>query len=299
MSDSPYFSVIIPTYNRAIPVKAAIKSVLHQSFSDFELLIVDDGSTDDTAQIVAEFCSEDKRVKYIYQQNSERCAARNNGITHAKGKYICFLDSDDAYLKNHLQSFRNAISSGPENAELIFSRLASQSSESWRSMTENDSIQDFILLNSLTCQQACARKTVLEDFKFNESIKIGEDRELWLRISTKYPIRTISEQTVLINDLGDRTTDVKNLKHAQENLQNLRLSIKTIGVSNRVKKKVVAAGYYRLARSYRANQKRILAVLYSVRSLLVFRDKYAGSIVLFAIESAGLEPIRKLITRPF
>jgi glycosyltransferase involved in cell wall biosynthesis len=286
MSDSPYFSVIIPTYNRAIPVKAAIESVLHQSFSDFELLIVDDGSTDHTAQIVAEICSEDKRVKYIYQQNAERCAARNNGIAHAKGRYICFLDSDDAFLQEHLENFNRELTGRRDSVELLFCKVVSETNYGWHTMTNNDSVQDFILLNSLTCQQACVHRSILTEFKFNESIKIGEDRDLWLRISTKFPVRTIADQTIIINDLGDRTTDVKNLKNAQENLKNLRSSILETpkGISDRVRRKITAAAYHRLSKSYLANEKHFWAIFFSVKSLLIFRDKYAPSIVMFILE---------------
>ena len=95
-----FFSVIIPTYNRAGLIGKAIDSVLAQTFADWELLIIDDGSTDNTRQIVEAYT--DRRVKYIYQENAERSAARNNGVAQAAGKYICFLDSDDYCLPDRL-----------------------------------------------------------------------------------------------------------------------------------------------------------------------------------------------------
>ena len=101
--EAPFFSIIVPTYNRAQNIKGAIESVLLQTYTSWELIIIDDGSTDHTKEVISKFT--DTRINYIYQKNQERSCARNNGIKVAKGQYICFLDSDDFYLANHLQSF--------------------------------------------------------------------------------------------------------------------------------------------------------------------------------------------------
>jgi len=101
----PFFSIIVPTYNRAHLISKAIESVIAQSFVNWELIIVDDGSTDKTMDLIASYQEKDTRIRYIYQENAERSAARNNGIDHAKGEYICFLDSDDYYLKKNLNTF--------------------------------------------------------------------------------------------------------------------------------------------------------------------------------------------------
>lgn len=100
----PFFSIIIATYNRAKYINIAIESVIKQTVTDWELIIVDDGSTDRTRQIISPYL-QDKRIKYIYQENKERSVARNTGISSSKGEYICFLDSDDYYLPHHLQTF--------------------------------------------------------------------------------------------------------------------------------------------------------------------------------------------------
>ena len=97
----PFISIIIPTFNRAIIIESTIKSVLNQNFKDWELIIVDDGSTDNTKQVIGTF--EDPRIKYIYQENAERGAARNNGVKQSKGDYVFFLDSDDIIYPNHLE----------------------------------------------------------------------------------------------------------------------------------------------------------------------------------------------------
>ena len=95
-------SVIIPTYNRAKLLKRAIESVLNQTFQDFELIVVDDGSTDDTKEIVKSF--NNQKIIYIYQENFGGAALpKNVGIKMAQGKYIAILDSDDEWLPEKLQ----------------------------------------------------------------------------------------------------------------------------------------------------------------------------------------------------
>ncbi len=103
----PFFSIIIPTYNRAYCIGNAIQSVVDQIFTDWELIIIDDGSTDNTKSVVESF--NDERINYYWQENQERSAARNNGIKMSKGEWICFQDSDDEYLNNHLMILHEGI----------------------------------------------------------------------------------------------------------------------------------------------------------------------------------------------
>jgi len=101
---NPKVSVIIPTYNRANLLARAIKSVLNQTFQDFELIIVDDGSTDNTKEVVEEFQKKDSRIKYIFQENSGGPAKPiNTGIKNSRGEYIAILESDDEWLPEKLE----------------------------------------------------------------------------------------------------------------------------------------------------------------------------------------------------
>ncbi len=106
----PLFSIVIATYNRVQFISKAIQSVQNQTYADWELIIVDDGSKDNTKEVVELFLI-DTRIKYVYQENQERSVARNNGIAQSQGEYICFLDSDDYYLPNHLETFSHHINS--------------------------------------------------------------------------------------------------------------------------------------------------------------------------------------------
>jgi len=94
MAENPQISVIIPAYNGSLYIRPAIASVLHQTYRDWELIVVDDGSTDNTRQIVQQY--EDK-LRYLYQENQGVAAARNRGILEAKGELIAFLDQDDFF----------------------------------------------------------------------------------------------------------------------------------------------------------------------------------------------------------
>ena len=100
----PHFTIIIPSFNRAHSINKTITSVLEQSFQDWELIIVDDGSTDNTKEILTPILA-DKRVKYIYQDNAGVCAARNKGALMASGEYLVFLDSDDTVLETWLEDY--------------------------------------------------------------------------------------------------------------------------------------------------------------------------------------------------
>lgn len=100
----PFFSIIIATFNRPRKIIRAIESVLTQSFTDFELIIVNDGSTNDYSEVEDYINNFPSKIRYYYKINEERSVARNYGINKAKGEFICFLDDDDYYLDHHLQT---------------------------------------------------------------------------------------------------------------------------------------------------------------------------------------------------
>jgi len=110
----PFFSVVIPTYNRATLLADTVNSVLAQDYEDFEIIIVDDGSTDDTAEVVEKKYAHETKVRYYKQLNAERGAARNNGFKQARSPYVVFLDSDDLMHRNHLSSLAKIIAEHPD-----------------------------------------------------------------------------------------------------------------------------------------------------------------------------------------
>lgn len=99
----PFFSIITTSYNRSYILRRALDSLINQSVQDWECIIVDDGSNDNTFLIAKEYCDKDKRFRYIYHSNRKQALSKNAGILAAAGLYITFLDSDDEYQKNHLE----------------------------------------------------------------------------------------------------------------------------------------------------------------------------------------------------
>src|SRR5690349_14699057 len=98
----PFFSIIIPTYNRAKYLTKSLNSILAQEFSSYEVLVVDDGSTDNSREFITDLSKKNQNIRYFHKENEERSIARNYGIMRASGKYVCFLDSDDILYPNHL-----------------------------------------------------------------------------------------------------------------------------------------------------------------------------------------------------
>jgi glycosyltransferase involved in cell wall biosynthesis len=111
---TPKVSVVIPSYNRAEYIAATLDSVLAQTYTDFEIIFVDDGSADSTKTILEKYCKRDSRVKYIYQNNSERAIARNAGMKQAQGDYICLVDSDDIWYPHKLERQIKVMEANPE-----------------------------------------------------------------------------------------------------------------------------------------------------------------------------------------
>ncbi len=198
MNSSPYFSIIIPTYNRAYFLDMLVKSLLDQTFPDFEILIIDDGSTDGTDETVKKFS--DNRIRYYYISNSERGAARNYGTTLSSGKYLNFFDSDDIAYQNHLQvAFRESKRlMEPEIFHLAYDIKDPPGNlirkvDSLPSMINNRLIDG----NHLSCNGVFLRKDIAEQYSFNESRDLSgsEDYDLWLKLAARYPIYCINEIT--------------------------------------------------------------------------------------------------------
>lgn len=123
-SNSPKVSVIIPTHNRAHLIGRSIQSVLNQTYKDFEIIVVDDGSTDNTREVIKEFQRKDKRIKCIrHEKNKGGSAARNTGIKLARGEYIAFQDSDDEWLPEKLEKQMGFFKNMPAEVGIIYSDM--------------------------------------------------------------------------------------------------------------------------------------------------------------------------------
>ena len=183
------FSIIIPTFNRSIDLKRALTSLKYQLYKYFEVLICDDGSTDNTPEVVADF-SNDLNIKYIKIANSGRPSIpRNLGITQAKGKYIAFLDSDDWWHENKLQLAFEYLENGADLVYSDFYRVKSLTEKeivSVRDLKTNITTDLLKNGNAICNSSVVVRKSILDKVGFfNEGQEYiaWEDFDLWLRIS--------------------------------------------------------------------------------------------------------------------
>jgi glycosyltransferase involved in cell wall biosynthesis len=190
-------ALIIPTFNRGYCLSSTIQSVIQQTYFNWTLTIIDDGSTDNTKEVVESF--NDPRIKYVYQENAERSAARNNGIVHSETNWICFLDSDDEYSSNHLSTLVEFIEKENPSPGLIVTGLLIDNGKARIKKDFLDlqaNILDEIGRKFLIPSQVCVHSTILSNEKFDPRFRLWEDTHLWLRIAAQYPVYQIEKYTV-------------------------------------------------------------------------------------------------------
>lgn len=191
-----FFSIIIPTYNRANLIVDTLDSVFNQTFKDFEVIIVDDGSMDSTKEVVLDYIHKHQlsNCYYNYKENAERGAARNFGIEKAGGQWITFLDSDDLFYPNHLQLVFDFIKTHSE-ARIIHSayEFKTYKDEFLRSVAypKDENLNQALLKgNLLSCFGMFIQSELLKEIKFEENRQLSgtEDWLLWLRFSARFHI---------------------------------------------------------------------------------------------------------------
>jgi len=200
MSIHPTVSVIIPTFNRSQYITEALDSVLDQTFTDYEILVIDDGSIDNTKEVLTHYMN---KITYIYQENQGVSAARNTGIQHAHGKYIAFLDSDDMWLPIKLEK-QVAILDEHSDIALVYTNVGYCDSNGEILKFSNKSklfqsgyIPEKVLLWKVNCgylQTWLIRKSCFDEVGLlDTSFKMSEDREISVRIALKYKICGLKE----------------------------------------------------------------------------------------------------------
>jgi len=197
----PLVSVIIPLYNREDLIACAIDSVLAQTFTDFELIVIDDGSTDDGPEIVKQY--DDQRIKIIFQQNAGPSSARNKGIDKAKGEWIAFLDSDDKWLEDKLQKQMELLERNPGLVWVGCNYMIDHSiTKERRAFVNPEKIEKYLTNNcffkscfdainmgaGLTPGTMIVKRSVLQEVgSFQAGLNYGEEFDLWWRIGYHYP----------------------------------------------------------------------------------------------------------------
>ena len=251
----------------------SIYSVIEQTFPDWELIIIDDGSTDDTQRVVKDI--KENRIKYVSQQNSERSIARNRGIELAKGRYICFLDSDDYYLPHHLESNYKKIKEYNEPVAFLFCKLFHETNEIL-SVPEEFEFKyknniEYVLQHIISTPQACIHANILKENKFNPSLFIGEDMYLWLHILLKYPLIKINNRTLILCIHEGRTVNVLVRNIYKYHLDSVRLALKNKvikrKISHKIRRTFLSDSYLGMAKYFLYKKNRIKSILMLVISL--------------------------------
>lgn len=227
-------SIIIPTYNRGWIIKEAIESVLAQNFIDFELIVIDDGSTDNTSEILDSYRED---ITVLRQNNKGVSAARNRGLSEASGRFIAFLDSDDLWLPQKLSRQVDFFNSNPDalicQTEEIWIRNNVRVNPKKRHKKPSGMIFEPSLALCLVSPSAVMiRRSLFEKIGgFDETLPACEDYDLWLRISCRYPVFLID--TPLIIKRGGHSDQLS----ASSGLDKFRIkSIKKIIESNLLSK---------------------------------------------------------------
>ena len=202
--DDIFFSVVIPTYNRADLIAKTLQSLLSQQYTNYEIIVVDDGSTDNTEEVVKSLGNQ--RIIYVKKNNAERAAARNYGAVMAKGEYINFFDSDDLAYPNHLSEAVSIIKQyqKPEWFHLSYaladpSGVVLRNAARYSSPTLN---KQLVKGNILSTNGVFIKRDILLANPFNEDreLSASEDYELWCRLAARFPLVYSNTITTLVVD---------------------------------------------------------------------------------------------------
>lgn len=284
----PEISIIIPTYNRADLLNRTIQSVLNQTFKNFEVIVIDDGSTDNTRKIVRGFIKKDERIKYIFQENSGGPAKpRSTGIKNSRGNYLAFLDSDDEWLPEKLEKqisvFKNSRDKklGFVDCGVLVVNKNTETINEYRlsplcrgNIFKKILEKNFILTpSSILLKRGVIKKTG----DFDENLKMSDDWDFWIRISKKYNFDFIDE---LLTKYYVHSTNITKISSRDALMEELFYIVKKHGQDYKIYQPVfyrkvlkTAADFYckkreiKLAKSYflkaiKTNPQDLKSVLY-------------------------------------
>lgn len=242
-------SVIIPTYNRGNMIADAINSVLEQTYKDCEVIVIDDGSTDNTKEIISRYGD---KVRYFYQQRGGAGSARNYGVSVSQGTYLAFLDSDDIWMKNKLEMQMEIIKNNPELILVYSDCIVTKNGtlvayySNWFKPKLGSVYEDLIkgpFIPNLTV--VVKKSIVLQVGGFDERLKMSQDYDLYLRVCMKGPVGYVSDQ--LAEYRLHESNNTKDLyKHLQYDIQLLEnhLDIAPQNAKHLIKKRLATLYRY-------------------------------------------------------
>lgn len=270
-------SVIIPTFNRAEMLRDAIESVYCQTYGDWELIVVDDGSTDSTRKMVRAY---EPRIKYVYQGNKGLSSARNLGISLSGGELIAFLDADDIWLPDKLElqvrMMRRSQDIGLVGCGAYLMNAAGQTIGEIRSKnysSRHELLRDLYIRNVIVgsasgslVRRACFGTAGL----FDETLRSAEDWDMWLRIARSYEIRFIEKPLVKIRDHSDGMhRDVERMKANQKRVIGKNL----VDVGRWHRGRAYSYIYLDAAREYYTASRKFSALVHTLKAIWTYPFK--------------------------
>jgi glycosyltransferase involved in cell wall biosynthesis len=255
IENHPLISVIIPCFNYAHLIGETIKSVIDQTYKNWECIIIDDGSTDNTKNVIEEISSIEPRVKYIYQNNSGPTIARNLGLKSAKGNYIQFLDADDilelSKFESQLKKFEehknchvvygNTSYFKHPDQTILYSNLELESlsdSPKSKSGSGKEFIIEMIKNNLMVISSPLFKKELVEQFgMMDEKLFFNEDWELWLKFAVKNAKFEFNE---------DKNAGVKIRVHQSYSKDNFKMFVNGLYVCLKYKKELSEPCYQKI-----------------------------------------------------
>ncbi len=303
----PKVSVVIPAYNSMKYLPETLESVLQQTFTDFEVLIINDGSSDNIVQWVSGLV--DPRVKLICQENQGLSAARNTGIAHAQADYIAFVDADDLWAPTKLEKQVRCLNADPE-VGLVHAWMAlvdergKSTGRVLKSSVEGYVWEQIVQCNNIACLSVMVRRCCFDTMGlFERNLRSVEDWDMWIRIATRYPFAVIKEPLVYYRQLPNSMskncqvmeqsfhhviekafqsapTDLLYLKNRSYSYANLCLAWKALQSVNRD---------YKLAIHYRA-----LAIAHYPK-LRFYRECIRLSLAIAALQLFGTDGYSRVL----
>ena len=300
-------SVIIPTYNSGVFIGEAIQSVLRQTCTDYEIIVIDDGSTDNTGGIIE---NNFPQVRYFYTPNQGAAKARNYGIRRAHGEFIAFLDADDLWLPEKLEKQLKVFNADQE-LMLVFTEHLGFDTTGFREtiflkkerLMKGDIVKNIFFYSHVALPTVMVRRQVFQEIGyFDENLNVAEDDNLWMRIALKFRIHLLDEVLVHCrfteNSLSRTAINLfdgglKNIDLIETKYPDLK---KRLGKANIRRKKSDIYNYYGYFFFYKADY--ALARRYLIQSIAFYPQ--IGSIIYYIFSffpASFMEKIRNVKRR--
>ncbi len=275
-------SIITPVYNGEDFLDRSIKSVLSQTYQNWELLLIDDGSEDDSVRIIERYLKDD-RIKFLKNDsNSGISATRNKGINNSNGEYIALLDQDDEWFADKLQKQVKALNGLGYDYGLIYSNLevrfdngdvTERKKEIEPEPTIIENLELMLLRNLISSPTVLIRKEVLDDVGlFDDSIKWGgDDYDLWIRIAHKYKFFYIDE-VLCIRHEHQKNYSADKKRMMLRTIELAEKYIREFGLNPDIKKRLRSNHYYRFGIESLKKRQVLTGISYILRSIFVSKQ---------------------------